>query len=107
MSAATALSDACCATDITHGLQPIHSLNREVTKRWQTVTSVVEEKKVVIESTQQQLQQYQDALLRLTELLNRTEETMATQGAVGADVDKAKVNRDTLRVSGLNFRRLT
>lgn len=99
MAAATALSNACDATNITEGLEPIKMLNQEVANRWEVMTTVVAHKKNVIGSVQQQLKQYEEVLEKVTHLLNRTEATLASQSAVGADVTKAKVNRDTLKVS--------
>ena len=100
MAAATALSNACDNANITEGLDPIKMLNQEVANRWQVMTTVVEQKKNVIDSVQQQLKQYEDAMEKIEHLLNRAEATLVSQSATGADVNKAKVNRDTLKVSG-------
>lgn len=100
MAAATALSNACDATNITEGLEPIKMLNQEVANRWEVMTTVVTKKKDVIGSVQQQLKQYEEVLEKVNHLLNRAEATLASQSAAGADVNKAKVNRDTLKVSG-------
>lgn len=100
MAAATALSNACDSANITEGLDPIKMLSQEVANRWQVMTTVVEQKKNVIDSVQQQLKQYEDSLEKIEHLLNRTEATLVSQSATGADVNKAKVNRDTLKVSG-------
>jgi len=100
VAAATALSNACDSANITEGLDPIKMLSQEVANRWQVMTTVVEQKKNVIDSVQQQLKQYEDALEKIEHLLNRTEATLVSQSATGADVNKAKVNRDTLKVSG-------
>ena len=99
MSAATALSNACDATNIREGLEPIKMLNQEVANRWHVMTTVVERKKNVIGNVQQQLKLYDDSLDKIRHLLNRAETTLASQGAAGVDVNKAKVNRDTLMVS--------
>ena len=100
MAAATALSNACDSANITEGLDPIKMLSQEVANRWQVMTTAVEKKKNVIDSLQQQLKQYDDALEKIEYLLNRAEATLVSQSATGADVNKAKVNRDTLKVSG-------
>lgn len=100
MAAATALSNACDSANITEGLDPIKMLSQEVANRWQVMTAVVEQKKNVIDSVQKQLKQYEDALEKIEHLLNRAEATMVSQTATGADVNKTKVNRDTLKVSG-------
>jgi len=99
MAAATALSNACDAANITEGLDPIKMLSQEVANRWQVMTTAVEHKKNVIDSVQQQLKQYDDTLEKIEHLLNRAEATMVSQSATGADVNKAKVNKDTLKVS--------
>lgn len=100
MSAATALSNACSATNITEGLEPIKMLNQEVCNRWQVMTAVVGHKKEVIYNTQKQMKLYEEAVKKLKDLLNRAEATLAAQSSPGADVNKAKANRDTLMVSG-------
>lgn len=98
MSAATALNNACSATNITDGLEPLKMLNQEVTNRWQVMTAVVDHKKEVIDSTQKQMRLYEEAVKKLMDLLNRAEATVAAQSAPGTDVNKAKANRDTLKV---------
>lgn len=98
MSAATALNNACSATNITDGLEPLKMLNQEVTNRWQVMTAVVDHKKEVIDSTQKQMRLYEEAVKKLTDLLSRAEATLAAQSAPGTDVNKAKANRDTLKV---------
>lgn len=100
LSAATALNNACSAINITDGLEPLKMLNQEVRNRWQVMTSVVNHKKDVIDSTQKQLKLYEEAVGKLTDLLYRAEATLAAQASPGADVNKAKANRDTLKVSG-------
>ena len=100
MAAATALSNACDSANITEGLDPIKMLSQEVANRWQVMTTAVEQKKNVIDSVQRQLKQYDDTLEKIEHLLNRAEATLVSQSATGTDVNKAKVNRDTLTVSG-------
>ena len=100
MSAATALSNACTAANITDGLEPLKMLNQEVANRWQVMTSVVDHKKEVIDSTQKQMKMYEDAVEKLKGLLARAEAALAAQSAPGVDVNKAKTNRDTLKVCG-------
>ena len=73
-------------------------LNQEVTNRWQVMTAVVDHKKEVIDSTQKQMRLYEEAVKKLMDLLNRAEATLAAQSAPGTDVNKAKANRDTLKV---------
>ena len=100
MAAATALSNACDSANITEGLDPIKMLSQEVANRWQVMTTVVEQKKNVIDGVQKQLKQYDDALEKIEHLLNRAEATLVSQSATGVDLNKTKVNRDTLTVSG-------
>lgn len=75
-------------------------LNQEVANRWEVMTAVVDHKKEVIESTQKQMRMYEERMEKLTDLLNRAETTLAAMSTSGADVNKAKANRDTLKVSG-------
>lgn len=100
MAAATALSNACDATHITEGLEPIKMLNQEVANRWEVMTNVVAHKKNLVGNVQQQLKQYEDVLEKFQHLLNRAEATLVSQSVAGADLNKAKVNRDTLKVRG-------
>lgn len=100
MSAAAALNDACSASNITDGLEPLKMLNQEVANRWEVMTAVVDHKKEVIESTEKQMRMYEERMEKLTDLLNRAETTLAAMSTSGADVNKAKANRDTLKVSG-------
>ena len=104
LSAATALNNACSAINITDGLEPLKMHNQEVCNRWQVMTSVVNHKKDVIDSTRKQLKLYEDSVGKLTDLLNRAEATLVAQTSPGADVNKAKANRDTLKVSGTLWR---
>lgn len=99
MSAATALSNACDAANITEGLEPIKMLNQEVSNRWQVMTAVVEHKKNEIDSVQQQLKLYEDTADKVEHLLNRAESTLDSHNASGADVNKARANKDTIQVS--------
>ena len=98
MSAATALSNACNAANITDGLEPLKVLNQEVSNRWQVMTTVVDHKKEVIDKTHRQLTMYEEAVDKLKGLLARAEAALAAQSAPGVDVNKAKANRDTLKV---------
>lgn len=99
MSAATALNNACDAANITEGLEPVKMLNKEVANRWQVMTDVVEATKNEIDNVQQQLKQYEDAADKVKLMLNRAEAALASQSALGADVNKVKANRDTVKVS--------
>lgn len=99
MSAATALSNACDAANITEGLEPIKMLNQEVSNRWQVMTAVVEHKKNEIDSVQQQLKLYEDTADKVEHMLNRAESTLDSHNASGADVNKARANKDTIQVT--------
>lgn len=74
-------------------------LNQEVSNRWQVMTAVVETKKSEIDNVHQKLKQYEDAAEKVKRMLNRAETTLASPSELGADVNKAKANRDTVKVS--------
>lgn len=74
-------------------------LNQEVSNRWKVMTGVVETKKSEIDNVHQKLKQYEDAAEKVKRMLNRAETTLASPSELGADVNKAKANRDTVKVS--------
>lgn len=73
-------------------------LNHELENRWQVVTSVIAEKQQHLTETEKQLQQYIVTKEHLDDLLCHAEGAIASQTAPGADLEKARVNRNTVKV---------
>lgn len=98
IASADALANACAETNITAGLDTIKMLNHELENRWQVVTSVITEKQQHLTETEKQLQQYIVTKEHLDDLLCHAEGAIASQTAPGADLEKARVNRNTVKV---------
>ena len=103
LSSAAALTQACDEVAATSGLDSIQTLSTEIENRWHVVSSVICEKRQNLDSTEKQLRTYNISREPLEDLLDHAEAALASQSNPSADVERARVNLNTIKVCCLPF----